>query len=39
MLEWINISDEEIKEVLKNCKNLKDLEYAVRKNKVFNMND
>ena len=39
MLEWINISDEELKDVLKNCKNLKDLEYAVRKNKIFNMND
>ena len=25
--------------VLSNCRNLKDLEYAVRKNKAFNMND
>lgn len=25
--------------VLQNCRNLKDLEYAVRKNKAFNMND
>ena len=39
MQEWINIDDEEILEVLSNCQNLKDLEYAVRKNNAFNMND
>lgn len=39
MQEWINIEDEEILEVLANCQNLKDLEYAIRKNNTFNMND
>lgn len=29
----------EVKEVLANCRNLKDLEFAVRKNNAFNMND
>ena len=39
MQEWINIPNNDIKEVLSNCRNLKDLEYAVRKNNAFNMND
>ena len=39
MQEWINIEDEEILEVLANCQNLKDLEYVIRKNNIFNMND
>ena len=39
MQEWINIPNNDIKEVLSNCRNLKDLEYAVRKNNIFNMND
>ena len=39
MDSFYNIENEEIKEVLSNCRNLKDLEYAVRKNNIFNMND
>ena len=33
------MNDKEILEVLTNCRNLKDLEYAVRNNNAFNMND
>ena len=39
MNSFYNIKSQEIKEILANCKNLKDLEYAVRKNNVYNMND
>ena len=39
MSSFENISNKEILEVLANCRNLKDLEYAVRKNDAFNMND
>jgi len=31
--------DEEVLEVIANCRGLKDLEFAVRKNNAFNMND
>lgn len=39
MSSFENINNKEILEVLANCRNLKDLEYAVRKNNAFNMND
>ena len=39
MNSFYNIRSQEIKEILANCKNLKDLEYAVRKNNVYNMID
>lgn len=37
--ESFEIKDKELKEVMLACQNLKDLEYAVRKNNIFNMND